>query len=375
MTVEKQTILVVDDEPNNIRLLNHMLGTSYTVRVAVSGREALKRAVINPFPDLILLDIMMPVMDGYETCGHLKSNTDTADIPVIFLTAKTHPDDIVKGFEFGAVDYLTKPFNREELLARVKTHLEIKSGREKIQRQNRELIKAAALREDIERILHHDMRNALGAIVNLPKLLLKEAVTKKGRRHVQRLSASIDRLSNMVNLSLDLFKMEKNQYTPEMSPVDILFVVNTINAEVQKLKDERNISIKIVVRGSPARDKDTFIIPGEQLLFYTMLLNLIKNAIEASPENGVVTIDLDSGPALRIRIHNMGVVPREIRHRFFEKYATAKKDYGTGLGTYSAKWIARAQNGKIKMTTSREKGTAVTISFPAPSEEKPDESG
>ncbi len=118
----KLTILVVDDTPENLKILIGILRDQYKVKAVLSGEEAIETVLKNK-PDLVLLDIMMPGIDGYETCRRLKNSLETQDIPIIFLTAKTEAEDIVKGFELGAVDYVTKPFNSAELLSRVNTHL------------------------------------------------------------------------------------------------------------------------------------------------------------------------------------------------------------------------------------------------------------
>ncbi|MBF0280902.1 MAG: response regulator [SAR324 cluster bacterium] len=128
----KQTILAVDDTPENIDILVGILSEKYRVKAAPNGERALKIALKNP-PDLILLDVMMPVMDGFETCKHLKEAPETKDIPVIFLTAKTETEDIVAGFELGAVDYVAKPFNVTELQVRVNTHMQLRNVQKKIE--------------------------------------------------------------------------------------------------------------------------------------------------------------------------------------------------------------------------------------------------
>ena len=128
----KSTILVVDDTPENLKILVGILREQYKVKAVLSGEEAIETIHKNK-PDLVLLDIMMPGIDGYETCRRLKNSLETQDIPIIFLTAKTEAEDIVKGFELGAVDYVTKPFNSAELLSRVNTHLQLRQAHRKLE--------------------------------------------------------------------------------------------------------------------------------------------------------------------------------------------------------------------------------------------------
>jgi adenylate cyclase len=135
---DKQTVLVVDDTPENIDVLVGVLSSKYRVKVAQNGEKALK-VVAKAHPDLILLDVMMPVMDGFETCERLKADPETDDIPIIFLTAKATPEDIVKGFDLGAVDYVTKPFNARELEVRVSNHLQLKNARSHLEHKNTQL--------------------------------------------------------------------------------------------------------------------------------------------------------------------------------------------------------------------------------------------
>jgi PleD family two-component response regulator len=136
---KKQTILVVDDQTENIDIIVALLKSEYQIKVATEGPTALTIAVSKTSPDLILLDIIMPEMDGFEVCRRLKANSKTSHIPVIFLTGQTKASELVKGFELGAVDYVTKPFNGVELVTRVKTHLTIDSLRSQLENRNQAL--------------------------------------------------------------------------------------------------------------------------------------------------------------------------------------------------------------------------------------------
>src|SRR5271167_1082882 len=129
---QKKTVLLVDDAPANIQIVNSILKDSYKIRIATNGAKALELASVTPLPDLILLDVMMPEMDGYEVCTRLKSDPETRDIPVIFLTGQTEVEDETKGFDVGAVDYIHKPFSPAVMKARVQTHLVLRGIREQL---------------------------------------------------------------------------------------------------------------------------------------------------------------------------------------------------------------------------------------------------
>jgi len=136
---QKQTILIVDDTPDNIALLSALLKDKYRVKIATNGVKALQIAQSEPYPDLVLLDVMMPEMDGHETCRRLKQHPDTADIPVIFLTSRIEPEDEEMGLSLGAADYIAKPISPPIVLARVATQLSLKNARQFLQHQNRHL--------------------------------------------------------------------------------------------------------------------------------------------------------------------------------------------------------------------------------------------
>ena len=153
-------LLIVDDVSNNLQVLGNFLrDEDYEISAAISGRQALAIAE-DIHPDLILLDIMMPEMDGFETCRRLKSAESTKDIPIVFLSARTDAEDVVKGFALGAVDYVTKPFNRQELLARVATHLALRRSEEELRQTIRD-------KDKFFSIIAHDLRGPLGSFMSI----------------------------------------------------------------------------------------------------------------------------------------------------------------------------------------------------------------
>jgi DNA-binding response OmpR family regulator len=163
----EHNLLIIDDISENIQVLGHVLTKEdYSISFATDGRQALEMVAEDDF-DLILLDIMMPQMDGYEVCRRIKKMPTKCDIPVIFLTARTEVGDIVKGFQVGAVDYVTKPFNAHELLARVRTHIELRRARFTIDRRNRELVR----KNDVLEKLNTELNSALARIKSLEGIL------------------------------------------------------------------------------------------------------------------------------------------------------------------------------------------------------------
>lgn len=367
---KKYKILIVDDEPTNLKMLREILREEYTLVFAKSSAEMLRHATDGP--DLILLDIMMPGMDGYEGCLRLQENVATRDIPVIFITAKVETSDEVKGFAAGAVDYISKPVEAAIVLARVKTHLSLKESREIIARQNQEikkqndeLIKAARLREDVDQILQHDLKGPLSFIVGAPGLIIDGL--KPDARYgslLQEIESSGFRMINMINRSHDLYKMERGLYSLVPVPVNIIVVIRRVITELQTLIERKKIVYNVFCNGLPARPEDSFIVLGEELLCHSMLSNVIKNALEASPKEGMLEIYLARKDQASVRIVNQGAVPEEIRARFFEKHVTAGKKHGSGLGTYSALLSATTMKGSVRLDTSKDGETAVEIFLP-----------
>lgn len=360
---ERKTILLVDDTPDNIKLLKSLLKDEFKTKIATNGEKALSIAFSDSPPDLILLDIMMPEMDGYEVCERLKSDDKTRDIPVIFLTAKAQMEDEQKGLEMGAVDYITKPISPPILITRVQTHLRLKNANDILKQQNELLMENTQLREDVERITRHDLKTPLNAIINFPKLMDKENLTEKQIEQLEKISKAGYKMLNMINLSLDLYKMEVRTYQFNPVPVDIFEVLHDIFQENRLFIRSRQITFNIFLNGLIAVEGTTFEVPGEKLLIYSMLANLLKNALEASPRKETITISIDKEPTPKISIHNKGAVLKEIKDTFFEKYSTAGKKTGTGLGTYSAKLIMETHGGSISMDSDEENGTEITISF------------
>ena len=210
----KPRILVVDDVMQNLQVVGTMLrNEGYDVMPAGSGPQALERVRVR-VPDLILLDLMMPEMDGLEVCRRLKADSSTRQIPIIFLTASNEMEHLVKGFEAGAVDYVTKPFNGAELLARVRTHLELKLARERLREMNDE-------KNEFMGIAAHDLRNPLSAIQGYSEMVIEDAQSLKHSEleaNGERIRETAKRMADMVQNLLDANRIERGEMKLNLAP-------------------------------------------------------------------------------------------------------------------------------------------------------------
>jgi len=363
---DKPKILIVDDEKVNIDVLVGLLSPEYRIFAAKSGAQAFKRLEKPPLPDLILLDIMMPEIDGYEVCKRLKNDQRTKDIPVIFVTAKGDVEDETKGLGLGAVDYFTKPLSPPIVKARVANHIELKLHREDLKKQNEILQENMRLREDVERITRHDLKTPLSGIISLPQVLLSDERTPPDHIEILKSMRSCGyKMLNMINLSLHLVKMEQGTYKLTPSTVDLLNVILRIIVDLKDQTDIKKCKIETRINNQKTDPKESFIVVGEELLCYSMCANLLKNAVEACPPETVILVHLNniSTQKAQIQFNNQGVVPEKIRDKFFEKYSTDKKQ-GTGLGTYSARLMAETMKGSIQMHTDESTGTTITVTLP-----------
>ena len=359
-TSDRPTILLVDDEPTNLKLLREILRADYELLFARNCAEMFQYVVEQP--DLILLDVMMPDMDGYAGCAQLQADEATRDIPVIFVTAKSETEDEVRGLEMGAVDYIAKPIQGSVVRARVKTHVALRQAKDIITKQNQALKDAAKLRDDVDRIVRHDLKGPLNAIIGIPGVLGDMGpLNDRQKEFLQMMKESGYLLLDMINRSLDLYKMEQGIYPVDAKPVDILMILNRVFAEVQKAVEKKRLSLRMTLNGQPVASGDIFLVLGEALLCHSMLSNLLKNAVEASPAEESLTIRLEQGEQAVIRIRNKGCVPVEIRDTFFKKYVTFGKRKGTGLGTYSAWMVAKTLGGDIHLDTALEGETSLII--------------
>ncbi|MBK9501580.1 MAG: hybrid sensor histidine kinase/response regulator [Leptospiraceae bacterium] len=364
---KKPLILIVDDTPKNIQVLGktlHEIG--YNVSIATSGSQALD-SVKKESPDLILLDIQMPEMDGFEVCKILQANPDTKEIPVIFLTAVIDSEKIVKGFEIGAVDYITKPFHTAELTMRVATHIEIKQSREKIRKTNEQLKELNATKDKFFSIIAHDLKNPFNTLLGFSKLLFENApnyTTDQIQQYAQIMNHTAKQsyalLENLMQWAKS--QTEKIKIIPRNSSMNELLSITIPIINGSALK--KNITIE-----SNISTED--IVYADNSLTATILRNLLTNAIKFTHANGKITVSTqkkDIFLEVSITDTGVGIEPMNIDKLFrIDSKVTSHgtdNEEGTGLGLILCKEFVEKQGGTIWAISEVGKGSTFTFTLP-----------
>lgn len=365
--VGSSTVLVVDDMQTNIDMIVEILKDTYAIQTASSGHQALQIVHSSQPPDLILLDVMMPEMDGHEVCRSLKMDMLTRHIPVIFLTSHDNVDDVIRGLEVGAVDYIAKPAEPDILKARLRTHLRLKWAFANLTRQNTALADSARLREDVERISQHDLKNPINSIIAGANVLLNDGLLNESHtRLTQLIRTEAWHVLDRINQSISLYRMESGTFAFEAEQVDLVTTLSRVRQEMLAAFAGLQLDIDLTGADSRAAEPGRYLAQGEEGLCYSLFSNLLRNAAEASPEGGRILVRFSIEPQhIVIAVDNAGLVPVTIRDRFFDKYVTAGKAQASGLGTYSARLVTEAQGGTIAMDTDEADGTTtVTVRLP-----------
>lgn len=363
---EEAKILLVDDSVQNLRLLGNMLREkSYQIALAQNGKEGLQLAA-KILPDLILLDIMMPELDGYEVCKQLKEDEKTRHIPVIFLTAKTSNNDIVNGFQIGGVDYITKPFNKEELFMRIKTHLELKQAHDKISRQAESLKELNATKDKMFSVISHDLRAPLGGIKSMLDLMYEDQSAEKkiSPQSLNSLKNAADQTYNLLENLLYWSRSQRGKLVnnPEMINMYDLVVENL--ELLQTMSDNKKLEVKNQVDPQAEAWADRNMVK-------TVLRNLIINAIKFTREKGQITITSEYKEELvEVSVGDNGVgIQKQNLEKILnmkEYYTTfgTKREKGSGLGLNLCIDFIRRNNGELYIDSDYGKGSTFTFTLP-----------
>ncbi|MBF0187646.1 MAG: response regulator [Magnetococcales bacterium] len=365
LTPKEATVLIVEDQPEQIDTIKSTLAEMFTVKIATSGELAIDIATRFPV-DLILLDIILPGIDGFEVCRRLKSMENTRDIPIIFLTVKDSYKDESLGLSLGAQDFIRKPSNPDVVLSRSINTVALFRANRRLAKNNTKLNAYLRIREDMEHISRHDLKGPLQGIISVPDLLLEsERLDQEERQLVKLLQKSGYSMLQMINRSLDLLKMELGTYALQAETFDLLEVIERVVGDVGVLMAQKTINIRVVNLNAETNNIEPCSVYGDRMLCYSLFHNLIKNAIEAAPTNDQITVQLiNVGTDVSITLTNSGEVPEEIRDTFFDKYSTHGKKQGTGVGTYSARLAATIQNGSLQLDTSKLGKTSLIMVLP-----------
>ena len=364
----KYTILIVDDVISNVLLLKVLLGKEkYNILTASGGREAIE-ITVNQQPDLILLDVMMPEMTGFEVAAHLKDHTKTANIPIIFLTALNSTEDVVKGFQAGANDFITKPFNKEELLVRVNHQISLVAAKRLILEKTEELRRTIVGRDKLYSVIAHDLRSPLASIkMVLNMLVLTLSKESLGSEMYQMLEMANHSTEDVFSLLDNLLKWTKSQ-VGKLNVVymdfDINEVINGVIEIFSLVSASKNIKL-VHTSNSPV------MVHGDIDMLKTILRNLLSNALKFSYENSQILIDtsISDGMAV-ISVKDSGKgMSKEDQGRLlktethFSSYGTNNEE-GSGLGLLLCQDFANKNGGRLWFDSEEGKGSTFYFSVP-----------
>lgn len=356
-------ILVVDDNLTSLSIIKTILEKSgYTFISATNGREAIETTIVAQ-PDLVLLDVGMPDIDGFETCKRLKADERTQDIPVIFLTAYSEITSMVKGFEAGAIDYITKPFNSTELRTRIETHLELLNKRETIRKRNYE-------KRELIHVLCHDLATPL---------LHLQTVMEMYEDNPAMMIELLGPMKASIRNGLELIDLIKNIEFFEEDKIELLLTrenLSSVTTEAvamfeQKL-DSKNMRVEMAI------DKNHHVIIERVSFINSILNNLLTNAIKFSFSGSHIEIrSKEAGDKIQLSIRDSGIgMPPKMVDDIFDIRKTSSRpgtenEEGTGFGMPLVKKIIHAYNGGINVISSEKSenaknhGTEVILSLQA----------
>ena len=365
---KKPRILVVDDQPINIKLLQRKFERQgMEVFVAYDGRECL-RIVEDSVPDLILLDIMMPEMDGIETCQRLKENPATETIPIIFITAKASKEGKLEGLDAGAVDYITKPIDLDETLARVRTQLRLQDMfRENLELQERlgDARKAAAIGA-ITQGIAHNLNNLLGVVVGYLDLI------KNGYDSPDMVKRSVKLMDHAINRMVNIIRQLGTIANNERVELTDLNVRELIDRSIERFREDYEVDAEVSVDNKV--DTGTKIAANAET-FEVILGKLLINAWESYPSDApakerpiyveVETTRTDGPNALDVRVRDRGNgLDPELAENLFEPFITTKTSVGRGMGLTIARHTMRNLEGDVFVRNNEDTGVTATMRHP-----------
>ncbi len=363
----RASILLVDDNTNNLGVLYRYLDDEgFTVLVSQDGERALRLAR-DQRPDLILLDVMLPGMNGFETCRELKADATTADIPVIFISALTDLQDKVRGFEAGGVDYVTKPFQQEEVLARINAHVTIKRQREELDRLN-------ATKDRLFSVIGHDLRGPFMGLLGALELLRDasdDMDTQTRHELITNLYESAERTYRLLENLLEWSRSQQHAIELNRRPIGLReLVVDTVQL-FQAAARQKEVSVATEVPAELAVFADRDMIG-------TVMRNLVNNAVKFTKPGGSVTISArERASVVEIEVRDTGIgIDAEARDALFDLSRAVTRagtggEKGSGLGLLLAHDYVVRNGGTITVESAPGEGTCFRLTLPAAAVEQP----
>ena len=364
---EKFLILIVDDKLENLKtLVLHLKRHGFGIILAQSGEEALER-IEHVTPDLILLDVLMPVIDGFETCRRLKKHETAKDIPVIFMTALSDTVDKIKGFDMGGVDYITKPFQHEEVQARIQTHLTIRKLQQQLQaqnvllkEQNAQLEELNASKDKFLSIIAHDLRSPFSSLRGLIRFTTENISgynQEKLEQILELLGESTDNLYALVENLLTWSRIQRGviEYHPQY--IDIREIVARNITLFTSLAQQKQITLRNVIEEDISAYADTNMIDA-------VIRNLLSNAIKFTHPGGHIEIAAtqdETSVEISVSDNGIGIGEKGLQKLFridakYKQLGTAR-ERGTGLGLILCKEFIEKHGGRIWIESEVEKGS------------------
>lgn len=361
-------ILIVDDVMSNVLLLKVLLtNEKFAIATASNGRQALEQ-MEKENPDLVLLDVMMPDMSGFEVAQHLKSNPNTADIPIIFLTALNSTADIVKGFQVGANDFISKPFNKEELIIRVTHQISLVAAKRLILSKTEELQRTIAGRDKLYSVIAHDLRSPMGSIKMVLNMLILNLPSEKiGAEMYELLTMANQTTEDVFSLLDNLLKWTKSQIGKlnvvyqDVDLVEVTDGVIEIFSMVASLKKIRIREMK----------PEKMMVNADIDMLKTVVRNLLSNAIKFSKENSEVLVkmeEVDGMAVVSVQDYGCGISEegqKKLLHTdtHFSTFGTNNEE-GSGLGLLLCKDFVVKNGGKLWFTSKEGEGSIFSFSIP-----------
>lgn len=345
----------------------YFLGNGMTMFLLLSAIAGASGILVSFFiAQKLYKRMLQPLYDLTAAAKEIGESKDyTLRVP---YTPKDELGDLVTQFN-SMLDQIEK---RDRLLTSHKKMLEhaVKLRTAELAKKNAQLLLEVAEREEaemirceVERINQHDLKSLLNLVIGYPELLLSKGdLTSHQEKYIKKIEMAGYRILDMINNNLDIFKMEQGIYKLRRTSVDLVQLIFEIQDDITSMLTRQNVTLRITFNNHPVTSSNTFFVAGEYRLLQTLFSNLIINAVEASNSDDIVTVAIQTDDQT-ISIHNSTLVPEEIQDKFFNKYVTHGKEEGTGLGTYSAKLIANAHKADITMTSTKTRGTLLTVEF------------